>query len=222
MCKKFFFLFILLSALVTYTACGAPDEKIQQAQQKYAELVETHGRAVEAHKEILDNSLDEPLTKLQNRASEMESYNLMEMEEAEIDDLIQQMESLIQSYEEMLESISSIKAEEEASVLVPIEMTITNDTGLSFSALKLYEKGDYNAHMNALEDLEPLAPLQILTGLVMWEDVEGTPWILSLTDTEGAEYELELLTSDYEEKRVSLSLTRDEETGALKISNPHS
>lgn len=200
------------------TACQPSDEKIAQAKEKYAQLAEVHNQVVEAHGKVADDSLDEELFALRDKASEMESYNLAEMKDEEIDQLIQEMDSMIADYEEYLTALSDIKSEEEAAVLTPITLALTNQTEFSFSELSLYEKGDSKAHVNVLENMGILAPEQSLTGLIIQKDAENTPWILVLADESGNEFELELPVREYSGEGISLSLSYDEEGNKLLIS----
>lgn len=200
------------------TACQPSDEKIAQAKEKYAQLAEVHNQVVEAHGKVADDSLDEELFALRDKASEMESYNLAEMKDEEIDQLIQEMDSMIADYEEYLTALSDIKSEEEAAVLTPITLALTNQTEFSFSELSLYEKGDSKAHVNVLENMGILAPEQSLTGLIIQKDTENTPWILVLADESGNEFELELPVREYSGEGISLSLSYDEEGNKLLIS----
>ncbi len=196
-------------------ACGPSKEKIAQAQQKYTALIELNNRVVEAHKKVEDNSLDEELVELRDKISELESYNLSEMEDEEIDVLIGTMDSLTDSYENYLEALVDIKGKEDAAVLTTIPVTLTNQTELSFSGISLYEKGSGGTHANILEELDALNPGRILAGLAIKRDVDNTPWMLSLIDTEGAEYEIELPVQEYTEEGVGLELVYDEEEGLL-------
>lgn len=200
------------------TACQPSDEKIAQAKEKYAQLAEVHNQVVEAHGKVADDSLDEELFALRDKASEMESYNLAEMKDEEIDQLIQDMDSMIADYEEYLTALSDIKSKEEAAVLTPITLALTNQTEFSFSELSLYEKGDSKAHVNVLENMGILAPEQSLTGLIIQKDAENTPWILVLADESGNEFELELPVREYSGEGISLSLSYDEEGNKLLIS----
>lgn len=200
------------------TACQPSDEKIAQAKEKYVQLAEVHNQVVEAHGKVADNSLDEELFALRDKASEMESYNLAEMKDEEIDQLIQDMDSMIADYEEYLTALSDIKSKEEAAILTPITLALTNQTEFSFSELSLYEKGDSKAHVNVLENMGILAPEQSLTGLIIQKDAENTPWILVLTDESGNEFELELPVREYSGEGISLSLSYDEEGNKLLIS----
>lgn len=196
-------------------ACGPSKEKIAQAQQKYTALVELNNQVVEAHKKVEDSYLDEELVDLRGRISELEAYNLSEMKNEEIDALIGTMDSLKDSYENYLEALIDINDKEEAAVLTTIPVTLTNQTELSFSGISLYEKGSGSTHANILEELDALNPGRILAGLVVKRDVDNTPWMLSLKDTEGAEYEIELPVEEYTEEGIGLEIVYDEEEGAL-------
>lgn len=203
---------------LTLTACQPSDEKIAEAKEKYAQVVEVHNQVVEAHGKVTDSSLDEELRALRDKAGEMESYNLAEMKDEEIDELIRTMDSIIADYEGYLAALSDIRDEEEAAVLTSITLALTNETGFSFSELSLYEKGDGGAHVNVLENMGTLSPEQSLTGLIIQRDVTNTPWILVLADESGKEFELELPVGEYPGEGISLSLTYDEEADEILIS----
>ena len=201
------------------TACEPSDEKIAEAKEKYAQLVETHNQVVEAHGKVEDDSLDDELTALRDKADDMESYNLAEMKDEEIDQLIGTMEALIGEYEEYLAILSDIKEEEEAAVITSLTLSITNRTEFTFSGLTLYEKGDGGTHADALGDTQVLAPGQSLTGLIVRRDTEHTPWIITLSDESGSEFELELPVGEYSpEGVVSLVLSYDGEQGKILVS----
>ena len=177
-----------------------------------------HNQVVEVHEKVKDDSLDKELAALRERANEMESYNLAEMEDEEIDQLIQAMDSMIADYEGYLTALSEIKDEEEAAVLTTITLALTNQTGFSFGEIHLYEKGDVGTHVNVLGDMGTLAPQQSLTGLMIQRDVDNTPWILFLADESGNEFELELPVGEYSGEVVSLDLSYDEEAGEILVS----
>lgn len=202
---------------LTLAACQPSEEKIAQAQEKYAQLTQVHNQVVEAHTGVEDDSLDEELIALQEKTREMESHNLAEMKDEEIDQLIQTMDGLISDYEEYRAALSNIKGEEEAAVITSITLALVNHTEFSFSGLKLCEKGDNGPHVNILDELEPFLPQQSLTGLIIQRDVDNTPWILVLTDTEGGEFQVELPVGEYPEEGASLALIWDGEQSQMKV-----
>ncbi len=213
--KKSAFLLILICAFLFLGACGPSGEKIAQAQEKYTQVVEAHNRAVDAHKNVEDASLDEALTELGEASSRLEGHDLNQMKDEEIDRLMADMDLLISSYEEYREELLEIRRREDAAVLTPIPVTLRNKASLSFRELRLYEEGDPRSCENVLEGMEPFAFGQSLEGLLVQRDVEKTPWVLSLTDTEGGEHEITLPVSGYEEQGVCLLLSYDEEQGVL-------
>lgn len=215
MYKKIPFFIIAVLLCFSLAACGMPEEKIAQAQEKYTQLADIHNQVVEAHKNVEDNSLDEELTKLQSRASDMGAFNLAEMAEEEIDKLIQDMDSMISEYEGYLAQLSNIKGAEEEAVLTPIVITLMNRTEISFSNLRLYEQASSGAQVNVLEDMEGFVPGQYLAGLTVMRDVDNTPWVISLTDANGTEYEVVLEVGEFAEGNISLALCHDAETGGL-------
>lgn len=217
MLKKFFTLLLICSLCVFAAACGPSEEKVAQAQQKYAQLAEIHNQVVEAHKNVEDSSLDEDLTKLREKITEVEGYNLAEMDDEEIDILIQIMDALISSYERHLDTLTSIKKQEEAAVLVPIPVTIVNQTEFCFEEIKLYESNDVGIHANLLSGIGEFAQGETLTGLTLQRDINNTPWILELTDAEGIVYQLELLTGEYTEEGIKLNLVYDAEQKIMSL-----
>ena len=211
MYKRLFSIFMVCGLCMMLAACGPSDEKVQQAQQKYTELTEIHNQVVEAHRNVEDDSLDEALTELREQIAAVEDYNLTEMKDGEIDILIQIMDTLIESYEDFLKTLTDIKGEEDAAILVPIPVTIVNQTDFSFTELKLYEDGDVGIHEDVLAGYLDLAAGETLTGLVALRNSENTPWVLELKDTNGAAYEFYLPVEEYEEEGVKLKLSYDEE-----------
>lgn len=206
--KIVFFIFACFLSLML-VSCGPSKEKVEQAQAKYVQLIDKHNQAVEIHKNIDDVSLDEALLKLKEKVAEVETYNLADMQDEEIDLLIQIMDALIKSYDGYLDTLSGIWGAEEAAERIPVFITLKNNTEISFSSLKLYEEGDSGIHVNVLENLEPLTPGQSLTGLVIQRDVNNTPWILALVDLEGREYQIVIHGEEYGES-VSLDMVYDE------------
>lgn len=207
---------ICLLSCTLLTGCGPAEEKIAEAQSKYAELADIHNQVVEAHKEIADDSLDSDLTTLYSKLDRMDEFNLNEMKDEEIDTLIASMDTLITSYQDYLASIAQIKANEEASVIVTIPMTLSNDSGLTFNKLTLYEKGDTSSKENILDEEAPFETGAHITGLFIYRDVTDTPWILEAEDSEGNSYEFELSVETYTEEGFALTFTYDSENQELK------
>lgn len=201
------------------TGCGGPsDEKIAQAQETYTHLIETHNQVVDAHKHISDNSLDDQLSALADKITKLEEFNLSEMKDTDIDVLIENMNSMIASYEEHLKTIENIKGAEDAAVLVPIPLTFTNATDQTFQKLFLYEKNDSSHKFDVLEGTSGFNPGQALTGIVISRDVSDTPWILELENSDGSVSEIELSVKDFSEDGKSLTITCDPETNQVIVS----
>lgn len=211
----------LLNCILCFllTGCGGPsDEKIAQAQETYTHLIETHNQVVDAHKHISDNSLDDQLSALADKITKLEEFNLSEMEDADIDVLIENMNSMIASYEEHLKTIENIKGTEDAAVLVPIPLTFTNATDQTFQKLFLYEKNDSSHKFDVLEGTSGFNPGQALTGIVISRDVSDTPWILELENSDGSVSEIELSVKDFSEDGESLTITCEPETNHVIVS----
>lgn len=211
----------LLNCILCFllTGCGGPsDEKIAQAQETYTHLIETHNQVVDAHKHISDNSLDDQLSALADKITKLEEFNLSEMKDADIDVLIENMNSMIASYEEHLKTIEKIKRAEDAAVLVPIPLTFTNATDQTFQKLFLYEKNDSSHKFDVLEGTSGFNPGQALTGIVISRDVSDTPWILELENSDGSVSEIELSVKDFSEDGESLTITCEPETNHVIVS----
>lgn len=213
---------LLLSCVMTafallLTACGGPSaEKIAQAQDTYSNLVAIHNRAVSAHRQIEDDSLDEKLVALGEKITQVNTYNLNDMSDEEIDMLIDTMDSIIDTYEEYLTAINDIRDTENAAILTPINISLINDTNLTFVGLSLHQKGTIE-NVDLLETLSGFMPAQRMAGLVIYRDVQNTPWVLELVSEDGSLYELNLSVKDYSEDGCVLTLTYDSEKDAILI-----
>ena len=213
---------LLLSCVMTafallLTACGGPSaEKIAQAQDTYSNLVSIHNRVVSAHRQIEDDSLDEKLVALGEKITQVNTYNLNDMNDEEIDMLIDTMDSIIDTYEEYLTAINDIRDTENAAILTPINISLVNDTNLTFVGLSLHQKGTIQ-NVNLLETLSSFMPAQRMAGLVIYRDVQNTPWVLELVSEDGSLYELNLSVKDYSEDGCVLTLTYDSEKDAILI-----
>ena len=212
--KTFSVIFLLSCFLLT--GCGPSEEKITEAQNKYRELTELHNQVVEAHKTIAGNSLDEDLVALSEKLAQMDDFNLNEMKDEEIDTLIASMDTLMTTYQDFLTSIAQLKANEEASVIVTIPITISNESDLSFQSVMLFEKNEDTTKENLLAEELSFKKGQHITGLFIYRDVSNTPWILELEDVDGNSYEIELPVKVYTEEGCSLTLSYDSETETLK------
>lgn len=213
---------LLLSCVMTafallLTACGGPSaEKIAQAQDTYSNLVSIHNRVVSAHRQIEDDSLDEKLVVLGEKITQVNTYNLNDMNDEEIDMLIDTMDSIIDTYEEYLTAINDIRDTENAAILTPINISLINDTNLTFVGLSLHQKGTIE-NVDLLETLSGFMPAQRMAGLVIYRDVQNTPWVLELVSEDGSLYELNLSVKDYSEDGCVLTLTYDSEKDAILI-----
>lgn len=197
--------------------CGPSEEKVAMAQQKYSELTEIHNQVVDAHNQVSDNSLDESLTRLREKITVIEGYDLTEMKDEEIDMLIDTMDSLIESYHEFLEELNRIMEKETAEEIVTIPVTVVNNTELTFSSLTLSQKDADHSRVNILDELSDLVPGQSLTGLMIYRNSHNTPWILTLSDEVDRTFELTLPVENYSPEGVHLTLIYDEETKELKL-----
>ena len=208
---------VMAASTLLLTACGGPSaEKIAQAQDTYSNLVAIHNRVVSAHRQIEDDSLDEKLVALGEKITQVYTYNLNDMSDEEIDMLIDTMDSIIDTYEEYLTAINDIRDTENAAILTPINISLINDTNLTFVGLSLHQKGTIQ-NADLLETLSGFMPAQRMAGLVIYRDVQNTPWVLELVSEDGSLYELNLSVKDYSEDGCVLTLTYDSEKDAILI-----
>ena len=208
---------VMAASTLLLTACGGPSaEKIAQAQDTYSNLVAIHNRVVSAHRQIEDDSLDEKLVALGEKITQVNTYNLNDMNDEEIDMLIDTMDSIIDTYEEYLTAINDIRDTENAAILTPINISLINDTNLTFVGLSLHQKGTIQ-NVDLLETLSSFMPAQRMAGLVIYRDVQNTPWVLELVSEDGSLYELNLSVKDYSEDGCVLTLTYDSEKDAILI-----
>ena len=208
---------VMAASTLLLTACGGPSaEKIAQAQDTYSNLVAIHNRVVSAHRQIEDDSLDKKLVALGEKITQVNTYNLNDMNDEEIDMLIDTMDSIIDTYEEYLTAINDIRDTENAAILTPINISLINDTNLTFVGLSLHQKGTIE-NVDLLETLSGFMPAQRMAGLVIYRDVQNTPWVLELVSEDGSLYELNLSVKDYSEDGCVLTLTYDSEKDAILI-----
>lgn len=208
---------VMAASTLLLTACGGPSaEKIAQAQDTYSNLVAIHNRVVSAHRQIENDSLDEKLVALGEKITQVNTYNLNDMSDEEIDMLIDTMDSIIDTYEEYLTAINDIRDTENAAILTPINVSLVNDTNLTFAGLSLHQKGTIE-NVDLLETLSGFMPAQRMAGLVIYRDVQNTPWVLELVSEDGSLYELNLSVKDYSEDDCVLTLTYDSEKDAILI-----
>lgn len=208
---------VMAASTLLLTACGGPSaEKIAQAQDTYSNLVAIHNRVVSAHRQIENDSLDEKLVALGEKITQVNTYNLNDMSDEEIDMLIDTMNSIIDTYEEYLTAINDIRDTENAAILTPINVSLVNDTNLTFAGLSLHQKGTIE-NVDLLETLSGFMPAQRMAGLVIYRDVQNTPWVLELVSEDGSLYELNLSVKDYSEDGCVLTLTYDSEKDAILI-----
>lgn len=208
---------VMAASTLLLTACGGPSaEKIAQAQDTYSNLVAIHNRVVSAHRQIENDSLDEKLVALGEKITQVNTYNLNDMNDEEIDMLIDTMDSIIDTYEEYLTAINDIRDTENAAILTPINVSLVNDTNLTFAGLSLHQKGTIE-NVDLLETLSGFMPAQRMAGLVIYRDVQNTPWVLELVSEDGSLYELNLSVKDYSEVGCVLTLTYDSEKDAILI-----
>ena len=208
---------VMAASTLLLTACGGPSaEKIAQAQDTYSNLVAIHNRVVSAHRQIENDSLDEKLVALGEKITQVNTYNLNDMSDEEIDMLIDTMDSIIDTYEEYLTAINDIRDTENAAILTPINVSLVNDTNLTFVGLSLHQKGTIE-NVDLLETLSGFMPAQRMAGLVIYRDVQNTPWVLELVSEDGSLYELNLSVKDYSEDGCVLTLTYDSEKDAILI-----
>lgn len=238
--KRILSLIMICVFCFSVTACGPSEEKVLQAQQKYTELIEKHNQVVEAHNQVSDNAYDEQLLALREKITEVEAYNLNDMEDEEIDLLIQIMDSLIGTYDEFHVALTQVKEQEDAAIIVTIPVTVVNNTGKAISALKLYEQGNQELQVNVLQNLTPLEDGQTMTGLMIQRDAENTAWVLAIECTPGTDEaksdnakkgaeeekvqdgktELILPVEEYTEEGIELNLAYDEELSTIVLSEP--
>jgi len=179
--KKICAAFLAAAAMMILTACSASNDKIIEAQAKYRQLVTCHNQVMEAYAEIKDNTLDDELKVISDKIELIKSYNLYEMTDAEVDVLIEAMDTIYDSYSKYLSTIGEIKKAEDAEVLTPITFSLVNESDVTFTTLSLMEKGETDLVTNVLDTMSGLNPGQEIMGLTIYRDVDNTPWVLSLS-----------------------------------------
>jgi len=217
---KIGFLLVLITTLLC--ACGPSKQKIASAQEKYKELVSINNQVVRAYSEIKDSSLDEALPALTERVREFEQFNLNELTDEQIDELVKNMQDLIDAYSDYRKTIGEIKITEDASVLTQHTFSLVNNTDYRFVSLTLMERGETDLVTNVLDNTDGLAPGQEMMGLSVYVDVDETPWILTLVTQEDENENKESYNFTLDMEKISadnaiLEIKCDEETGKVYL-----
>ncbi|MCR5503172.1 MAG: hypothetical protein K6F53_09195 [Lachnospiraceae bacterium] len=188
----------LILCLLLLTACGTDEAKIADAQNAYRELVKAHNLTVEAHREILDPSMDDELASMEAKLRTYPSLNLNGLSGEKLDELILEMNEMRDRYGACMIRIDEIKNEESASRITQTSFTLVNGTYITFTGVTLKEEGAPGEAAAILEGLDPFEPENELVGLSVHADHDNTPWILTLT-AEDAVYELTIDPSSLSE-----------------------
>ncbi len=217
--KKIGLFFLTIGMSLGIMACGGPsEEKIEQAQAKFNELVETHNKTVEVHNEIDDNYLDQDLQAMAEQVTALRDYNLVEMTEEEIDVIIEEMGSAIEKYEETIVLLTEKKQEEADAVLKEIPLTLHNQTGKVFKELYLLPEGEKQKE-NVLSETLSINEGETLAGLYIYKDIEAKPWKIVLADEQGETWEIEIAMVDLDEKGVTFFMQYDSESETIILNN---
>lgn len=215
----------LLICLMTFlvAGCGANEEKIASAQEKYRNLVEFHNQIVEEHAAINDNSLDKELGNIENQMRELTDYNLYEMSDEELDMLMEVMDIIDESYTNYRKTISEIKYSEDAAYLRPIVFSLINNTDLVFTSLSIMPEGDNNTASDSLDMQEGFKRGQEILGLTIYADVNNSPWVMTLKRYNAGEgedeviYQVTLDPKVMTESNSCYAITHDMETDTILI-----
>ncbi len=201
---------LLIPLVFILTSCGPGDDKIMEAQKAYRELISAHNRTVEAHAEIQSPSLDEELAAMENEVRSLDSENLYDMSEDDLTAFTEHMNELRDRYGNYLVKIDEIKAAEAAGTTVQASFSLKNGTYITFTGLTLQKEGSEGSPTDVLSSLSPFEPEGELTGLSVYQDVDNTPWIMTLfsgTDS----YELTIDPSSLDESGTTLTIVIENE-----------
>lgn len=191
------------------TACGRPsEEKIEQAQLKYNELVEVHNKTVDAYSQVEDTYLDEDLKQLSDQVNAMKDYNLAEMTEEDIDVIIEEMNGTIKKYETNIVLLAEKKQQEAEALVVEIPLTLHNQTEIEWKELYLFPADGVQGN-NVLSDLVSMRREESLTGLYIYKDAEAKPWKIVLSDGGEKVWEFIIPVEELEETGKTFFLQYD-------------
>lgn len=201
---------LLLAVAMLLTACGGPSaEKIKEVQAVYAELVDSHNKAVEEYANLEDNSLSGELDEMTEKLRSIGAKDAQTMTEEELDAVIVELQGYLARYEEIHASINELAAKVQPLTedLHAVPVTLRNNTGVELFQLYLYKASDTDKGVNLAEDIGFLDGYQTRNILNLYMKDEERLWILEAIDEEGNTIEYaEIDFTGYGEEGVTLNM----------------
>lgn len=199
-------LFALGMAAAVMTACGGPsEEKVQEVQESYAQLVSRHNEVIESYAGLNDDTLNGKLDEMAENLNSIGQQDTKNMTDEELDAIIANLNENIAMYDEIHASIEEMKQQEKEILSVPV--ALVNHTGIDFYQMYLYKASETDKGKNLVEDMEYLGGNAIgnIVSLYMTED--EMLWHLEAMDLDGNVIEdTEIDLSGYEEDGVTIHM----------------
>lgn len=204
--------------ILLMVGCGGPsEEKVKEAQDTYTELVSKHNEVIEEYAGVDDKSFDKQLNDMAVKINNLGQQEMKEKTDEEIDIIITELKTNIQSYDDILKTIQKMK-ESVTKKAEGIPVTIKNNTGLKLYQLYLYEASNEEKGNNLVEDMEYMDGYDTINILNLYVTMDKPVWQLEAYDREGkivesAEYDF---TGKEEGAYIKMQFSFDKMEGWLE------
>lgn len=205
------FMVIGLAVMGLIGCGGAPKEKIEEAQSVYAQLVTRHNEVIEAYAGVEDDSYSKTLNEMSDKINAVGQKELKDFSEEEIDAIIEDLQSNLSIYDEIMTSVEASGKEQKERK--GIAVTIKNNTSVNLYELYLYQKEDESEKQNLVADMGYLGGYDTFNIVQFYLDEEDETVVLEALDESGNMIESgEIDMSDVGEDGITIKMEYSFET----------
>lgn len=184
--KKFVQILVTVLMAVIMTGCGGPSsDKIEEVQGKYSQLVDRHNEVIEVYADVLDASLSQKLDEMADKINSIGQQDVKDLSDAQIDEIIVELQENIAMYDGILSSIDQITSEEVTDDSHSVSVTIKNNTGVELASLYLYKASQEDMGENLIEDITELGAYETISIMNIYITDDETLWHLEAMEEDG-------------------------------------
>ena len=176
--KKIQILVVMLMAVVMTGCGGASKDKIEEVQSIYSQLVDRHNEVVEVYADVLDVSLSQKLDEMADKINTIGQQDVKDLSDAQIDEIIIELQENIATYDDILSSIDQITNEEVTDDSYSVSVTIKNNTGIELGSLYLYKASQEDMGENLIENITELGEYETISIVNINMTDDDTLWHL--------------------------------------------
>lgn len=183
--KKIQILVVMLMAVVMTGCGGASKDKIEEVQSIYSQLVDRHNEVVEVYADVLDVSLSQKLDEMADKINTIGQQDVKDLSDAQIDEIIIELQENIATYDDILSSIDQITNEEVTDDSYSVSVTIKNNTGIELGSLYLYKASQEDMGENLIENITELGEYETISIVNINMTDDDTLWHLEAIKEDG-------------------------------------